>query len=772
MKGVSGSRRLRVFGLLLSGLPLAASLVSFEANQDVSRDWPKTAIPFFEKFCITCHQGESAPGGIDLKKLRDAKAAMANRAAFDFIAERIKSGSMPPPGAPQPTAAQRDAALTSIQRLFAQAPPPPPDPGRVTIRRLNRLEYDNTVRDLLGIETGFSADFPNDDVGYGFDNIGDVLTLSPLLFEKYLNAAEKAAAEAIALPEKRSWAFDGGQMVTDLRNNQIRDGSLGLYSAGFGAVDFDVPRPGPYRLKIVAWAQQAGPEPAKMAVRLDRDQLAVFDVRGTEGRPESFELPLTLGKGTVRLSAHFLNDYYQPQHADPKMRGDRNLYLRAIEVHGPLVPEKPKSASHACLIRHEPDPKDPLPAAKRNLAEYLRRAFRRPVDEDEVGRYAGLVQAALKEGESFEQGMRVAVAAALVSPHFLFRVELDERKAGARTRLLNDHELASRLAYFLWSSMPDAELFALADAGRLRDVTVLKQQALRMLKDPKARALTDGFATQWLTLRKLETASPDPELFPSFDDGLREDMRKETEHFFAEVVRSDRSVVEFLDAPYTFVNERLAKHYGIPGVIGPSLRKVELKGAQRGGLLTMASVLTVTSNPNRTSPVKRGKWVLENILGEPPPPPPPGLDSLEGDEDKVPAKTIKERMAKHRRDPSCAVCHAKMDPLGIAFENYDPVGKWRTMDGRFKVDATGETALGEKFAGAADLKKILLKRKGAFVETLAEKLSVYALGRGLELADRKAVRTIAANASKEGHRFSALVKGIVASDAFRKKRVG
>jgi hypothetical protein len=319
--------------------------------------------------------------------------------------------------------------------------------------------------------------------------------------------------------------------------------------------------------------------------------------------------------------------------------------------------------------------------------------------------------------------------------------------------------------------MPDSELFRLADSGKLKDAATLKSQAMRMLKDPKANALTENFAAQWLTLRKLENSSPDPQMFPTFDEALRKDMAEETKTFFADIARKDGSIVEFLDSPYTFLNERLAKHYGIAGVGGPNFRKVMLKGGQRGGLLTMASVLTVTSNPNRTSPVKRGKWLLENILGAPPPPPPPGLDGLEEGESKSPTKTIKERMERHRRDPSCAVCHAKMDPLGIAFENYDAVGKWRMMDGKFAVDATGATSSGQKLSGAGDIKKMLLSRKGEFVRTLTEKLMTYALGRGLDRGDRRAVEAIAVEAEKDGYRFSSLVKGIVASEAFRKKRI-
>ena len=752
-------------------LPFLLSLAGESQSPTISPDWKKTLVPFMEKYCIGCHQGKTPPGELRLDSFRQAEVALANRAVFDYVAEKIKLEQMPPPGMPLPTSAERNAAITAIQRLFAHAPPAPIDPGRVTMRRLNRAEYDNTIRDLLLIDFKPSADFPTDDVGYGFDNIGDVLSLSPLLFEKYLDAAEKAAAQAIVLPTVRTVHFHAGQMDTD-RGNMARGNSLGLFAPSYGAIEFKATKAGQYRLKLEAWAQNAGPDLAKVSVRLGEKQLAVFDVKAGEAHPEIFELPIDLGQGSNQISAHFINDYYQPQHADPKMRGDRNLYLVSFEVHGPLMAEAAKPPSHRELITVAADPKDPLTAAKANLRPFLRRAFRRPVSEAEVERYAKLVPAALKEGETFEQGMRQAVAAALVSPNFLFRVELDPSGlARGRSRPMTDHELASRLSYFLWSSMPDAELFRLADAGKLKDPVTLKSQALRLLKDPKARALTDNFATQWLTLRKLENASPDPELFPTYDEGLKHDMEGEARAFFANVVKTDGNVIDFLDAPYSFLNEKLAKHYGVPGVGGPNFRKVLLKDSKRGGLLTMAAVLTVTSNPNRTSPVKRGKWLLENILGAPPPPPPPGLDGLEEGESKTPTKTIKERMERHRRDPSCAVCHAKMDPLGIAFENYDAVGRYRTMDGKFKVDAGGVTATGEKFTGASDIKKILLARKEEFVRTLSERLMTYGLGRGLDRNDRKAVEAIALGAEKDGYRFSSLVKGIVASEAFRRRRI-
>jgi hypothetical protein len=560
-----------------------------------------------------------------LDRDHDDASVMKNRTVWERAADNLRSGEMPPSGAKKPTPAELDLLNRWFDAVVLKVDcTGPGDPGRVTIRRLNRAEYNNTIRDLLGVDFKPAKDFPADDVGYGFDNIGDVLSLPPLLMEKYLDAAEQVVEKAFQNPETRR--------------------------------------------------------------RL---------------------LP-------------------------PRQPGER-------------------------------------PAPRKVLETLATRAYRRPAGEDEVKRLFTFVQDAQREGEGLEAGLKRAVTALLVSPHFLFRVELDRGGRGVKDpQPLSEWELASRLSYFLWSSMPDEELFQHARAKTLGNPDVLAAQVRRMLKDPKARALADNFATQWLQIRGLDAFNPDPKSFPAFTPTLRRDMRQETEQFFLHVVREDRSILEFLDSDYTFVNERLAKLYGLKDVKGEQFRKVSLKGTPRGGVLTQASVLAVTSNPTRTSPVKRGKFILESILGTPPPPPPPDVEELkEGPELKG---TLRQRMEQHRSNPSCASCHQRMDALGFGFENFDPIGAWRTRDGGQPIDPSGVLPDGKSFQGPADLRKVLLEKREQFARCLTEKLLTYAIGRGVERADRCFVEKIAANVARKDYRFSALVLEIVTSDPFQKRR--
>jgi hypothetical protein len=420
--------------------------------------------------------------------------------------------------------------------------------------------------------------------------------------------------------------------------------------------------------------------------------------------------------------------------------------------------------------------------AREIMSRLARRAYRRPVTPDEVERLARYIDMAQKDGDSFERGVQIAIQAMLVSPHFLFRIERDavplkvqsNAKARVAARKLNDFELASRLSYFLWSSMPDDSLMWWADKGKLSEPQHLLHQVRRMLKDPKAGALASNFAMQWLELRRLNDFAPDPEQFPSFTPELRAAMQTETVKFCEEIIRQDRSIIDFLDAKFTYVNEPLAKHYGIPNIKGPEFKRVVFTGqqaSQRGGLLTQASVLTVTSNPTRTSPVKRGKWVLEQVLGAAPPPPPPDVPDLSEDKKIISGATMRQRMVQHREDPGCASCHARMDPIGFGLENYDAIGAWRTQEGKFPVDASGELAGGYKFNGAAELKTVLKSRKGEFARCLAEKMLTYSLGRGLERSDKPTVDAITKSVATDGYRFSALVLAVVQSEPFRNKRM-
>jgi hypothetical protein len=610
-------------------------------------------------------------------------------------------------------------------------------------------------------------------VGYGFDNIGDVLSLPPIMLEKYLAAAERIMAATMTSTRERAGLqhFEGKTLDCTLKDTE-RSGVKGLHSNGEVYAVATFPKSGEYILRARAYGQPAGKELPKMALRYDNKEAQVVEVPNIEGKPRTYETRIKAQSGKHKVAAAFINDYYNPDDPDPKQR-DRNLYVLFLEVEGPV--DQPSLAlgesGRKILIAQPGDGLSKREAARKVIAEFAKKAYRRPVTKEEVERLLRLFDMSEKNGESYEKGIQLALTAVLVSPHFLFRIELDRpatRPDGSYQ--INDFELATRLAYYLWSSMPDEELFALAEKGTLRKDGNLEAQIKRMLKDDKAFALVENFAGQWLQLRSVRTIQPDPELFSGFDEALRTAMIKETELFFQEIVKEDRSILEFLDADYTFVNDRLARHYGIPSVRGSQFRKVTLTGEQRGGLLTQASILTVTSNPTRTSPVKRGKWILENILNTPPPPPPPDAGELSEDKEVVLKGSLRQRMEQHRAKPTCASCHQRMDPLGFAFENYDAIGAWRTKDGTFDIDPAGVLPSGEKFKNPKELKKILQGRDDLFRKCLTDRLLTYALGRGLEPYDKCAVDDISTTVAKDGNRFHRLVLEIVKSEPFQWRR--
>jgi mono/diheme cytochrome c family protein len=616
----------------LPSLFLVSAVVGPALAAPMQVDFRKDVVPVLAKYCGSCHGSTKPKGGLNLAQFADEAKALQAVPVWEKVADNLRSGDMPPPGRPRPSAAELDTlnAWLDGSVFKVDCSPGKRDPGRVTVRRLNRAEYNNTIRDLIGVSFRPADDFPADDVGYGFDHIGDVLSISPLLLEKYLAAAEKIVDEAWKKPETR------------------------------------------VRMMV-------GPAP-------------------TEPKP-------------------------------------------------PLWTE----------------------AARRSVLPFAERAFRRPLRDDEAQRLVDLVLSALKFGDSYEVGLKQACQAVLVSPHFLFRIEADpEKPDGVRT--LDEYELATRLSYFLWSTMPDEELFRLARQKELRKPGVLEAQVQRMLRDPKSRALTENFCNQWLTLRNLRTATPDPRRFPSFNEKLRDAMQRETELFFEYIVRENRSILEFLDSDYTFLNEQLAKHYGIPDVKGPEFRLVKLTDPRRGGVLTQASVLTVTSNPTRTSPVKRGKFILENVLGTPPPPPPPGVEELAEEKKGELSGTLRQKMEQHRSNAVCASCHQRMDPLGFGFENFDAIGGWRVLEEKFPIDASGELPGGLRFDGPAELRKILMGKADQFGRCFTEKLLTYALGRGLERPDRCHVEDLARKLQANGYKFTGLVIDIVKSEPFQMRR--
>lgn len=787
-------RRCRDIGVVL-GLAIAMISPKWSAAEEpantVPNDFANIAGAFVKKYCLDCHGGAEPKGEVALDKYADLSAMLANRPTWEKVVENLNQGAMPPEDSPRPEQAEITAVVQWIGEQFAAADrAAPPNPGRVTMRRLNRVEYNNTIRDLLGVDFHPADDFPSDDVGYGFDNIGDVLSLPPLLMEKYLAAAERIVIEAIITDRTIHPAAQRVEVERLRRANRAPDGNSVVFpSNGDIGTKFTISYAGEYAIRVRAFADQAGPDKAQMSVQLDEGEPAQYEVVATVVEPQVIEIRTQLKVGEVSVRAAFLNDYWEPEDPDPNNR-DRNLYVDYLEVEGPFgAGQLPLPASHQQIIVTEPAVKEGAEAgaewdraAREVLSRFASRAFRRPASQDEVERLVALSRLAREGGDSFEVGMQLAIEAVLVSPHFLFRVESDEHaqptgdktaQAATEGRIepLGDYPLASRLSYFLWSSMPDEALFADAAAGKLHDPAVWEAQVRRMLADPKSQALVENFAGQWLQLRNLKTINPDRKRFPDFDESLRQAMQRETELFVDAVLREDRSVLDLLDTDFTFVNERLAKHYGIEGVKGNDFQRVAVDRNRRGGILTQASVLTVTSNPTRTSPVKRDKWVLEQILNSPPPPPPPNVPELADDSDKQLTGTLRERMQQHRENVSCAACHQRMDPIGFGLENFDAIGAYREKDGEAAIDPAGELPDGSKFSGPAELKQVFRAKGPEFRRALAAKMLTYALGRGTEPYDRSTIEQIATELEADGDRFSRLILAVTKSQPFQMRQV-
>ena len=604
--------------------PLAAADAVFKAK----------VAPVLAKYCTTCHSGAKPKGELDLGKYGDTASILGARKTWESVLEVVESGEMPPKGKPRPEAAESatvvgwlQAQLTSVDCATIG------DPGRVTLRRLNRAEYNNTVKDLTDVDLRPADDFPSDDVGYGFDNIGDVLSIPPILFEKYMAAAETVAASAIVLDEPdrgKLTEFKAAELPDTAGSSKHPDGRV-VTSTGEIPVSFEAPADGDYFLVVKGYGDQAGKEPVKMEIRVDGKVVKPFDVTQKEGEPGRFEVRTPLKAGKRTISAAFTNDYYQPDAPNPDGR-DRNLIVERIEVQGPAETEvKNLPKSHRTILGQRKPGQSDDDYARAIFLRFATRAFRRAATPDEVDRLMAIYGLARKEGEKFERGIQLGVQATLTSPYFLFKVEYDRKSKDGKPVPLADFELASRLSYFLWSSMPDDALLEAARAGKLKDDAGIEEQARRMLKSRKSRALVENFAGQWLQLRNLKTVQPDPKLFPEFDESLRAAMLKETEEYFATIMKEDRSILEFLDSDYAVLNSRMARYYKIKGFRSGS-RDVSVKttptDGRRGVPLTQASVLTVTSNATRTSPVKRGKFILEQFLDAPPLPPPPDVPEL------------------------------------------------------------------------------------------------------------------------------------------------
>jgi hypothetical protein len=908
----------RFVTVVVSGLSLGMTMVSpaFAAGELRGQQvYEKSVLPVLQTFCYDCHADGVDKGGFLLDEHKSYAESMGDKQFWEHVREIMSTHVMPPENKDQPTLEERNLVLKWIEDEVFWVDPNKPDPGHVTLRRLNRTEYNNTVRDVLMVNTRPARKFPPDDTGYGYDNIGSVLTLSPMLMEKYLRAARETAAEAVWFrPAKRyEDELSGDEFKVEGKSGSERGGILRLTGNGEAVAVTDIKESGPYRVTLLLSSDKAGDENAKYAVLVDGKEVLTgevekeFDGKNIDGSLQRVAFDVPMEKGKRKVAVRFLNDYYDEKAEDAKRR-DRNLLLSSAHVVGPIkmmaVAQSPflewllqgKKISPAQLVIQgddfdkidgggvilgnqravfasngsvrrefelpadgeyrvmlvasanqagderarisvkvddevrtmeitEPDGKNQtltfttkkFKAGKNSLIvgfvndyyqngkdrnaylesvqivgpmgsetakvfdpEFARqwitrmglKMFRRPVEAGDLEKLMGLVSLARQDGASRQEVITVVLEAMLGSSKFLFNGA--PKPAGNvenGSALVDEFTLASRLSYFIWSSAPDDRLLDLAGKGQLR--ANLQAEVKRMIGDWKGRALTDNFAGQWLRLRDIELMSPHQRLFPEFYEGsLRNDMKRESEMFFDHILRDNRSALEILDSDYTFMNETLAKFYGVEGVKGSKFQKVSLKGTPRGGLLTQAGILALTSHPTRTSPVKRGQFLLENVLGTPPPPAPQNVPAFGEDRGAKVEGTLRQRFEAHRANPSCSSCHAFLDPFGFAFENYDAIGRWRDKDNKEAVDASGKLLTGEVFNGAQELRKLLVDlKRDDYTRNLIENLLIYSLGRGLEFSDKLFIRQLKQQAQEKEYRMQDIIVSVIDSVPFQRMRV-
>ena len=767
--------------------------------------------PVLNRYCVGCHNERLRTAGLALDTM-DAARVGDHPDAWEKVVRKLRTGAMPPVGRRRPDAATYATVASALENALDRAAAATPNPGRTTVHRLNRREYANAVRDLLALEIDASGLLPADNADLGFDNMADILSVSPALLDRYIFAARRISRLAVGDPDieptTETYAVPS-MRFQDLRMSE----DLPFGSRGGIAIRHNFPLDAEYEVRMRLQRQlydyvRGLQNRQQLEVRLDGERLAVFDIGGAPGTPPPRTFAgAVLGDRTweeytlhadedlvVRLSARAGPRVLGVSFVQGRSERDGVLQPRAtgkvlavaerwsspseapeaavdqVSIAGPFdATGSGETPSRERLFVCRPGPgTEEEPCAREILGAVARRAFRRGVTETDLRTLLGFFAAGRRAG-GFEAGIQRALESILVDPEFLFRVERDPVDTRPGTiHPVSDLELAARLSFFLWSSIPDDELLDVAARGDLRDPDVLRRQVQRMLADSRAQALVDGFALQWLALRTLSRVVPTPELFPEWDDNLREAFRRETELFVASQIRENRSVLDLVRADYTFANERLARHYGIPNVYGSRFRRVTFSDGVRGGLLGHGSILTVTSYPTRTSPVLRGHWLLQQMLGSPPPPPPPDVPALPDRGEGGRPASVRERLEQHRANPVCANCHAPMDPLGFALEHFDAIGKWRaTGEGGDPIDASGVFPDGTGFEGLAGLKAMLLGRHEQFVWTVTEKLATYALGRGLEHYDMPAVRAIIRGAAADDYTWSSLVLGIVESTPFQ-----
>jgi mono/diheme cytochrome c family protein len=793
------------------GVPaLAVARLSPPSTTAQSSAVPPIDRRLLDQYCVSCHNERLRTGGLTLDKI-DVDRIGANADVWEKVVRKLRGEQMPPTGRPRPDKPAAAAFVSSLEAALDRAGAAAPNPGRPVTHRLNRTEYTNAIRDLLALEIDARSLLPADDTDeHGFDNNGEVLSISPALLERYLSAARRISRLAVGRPPAAP-SIDTYTIPARLTQDDRIGEKLPFGSRGGAAITHHFPVDGEYAFtiqlqKTLYNAVRGLAEPHQLEVRIDRQRVKVFTIGGAPVVPppasfagtlswnpeweryanhadEGLEVRVPVKAGARLIGISFVKRAWEAEDVlQPPRTGwgfgtdemfDGSPGLESVTVQGPFgAGEAGDTPSRRKLFTCRPKRETEEEACARTILSALaRRAYRRPVADDDVKTLIGFYRSGRREGR-FEAGVEAAVRRILISPDFLFRLELEPERlvAGAQYRVSNI-ALASRLSFFLWSSIPDEELLDLAARGKLQDPAVLERQVRRMLTDPRASSLVVNFAAQWLQLRDLRNVVPDPDLFPEWDESLRDAFRQETELFIQSQLREDRGIVDLLTANHTFANEQLARFYGIAGVYGSRFRRVPLPGDERGGLLGHGSILTLSSYPNRTSPVLRGKWLLENILGSPPPPPPPDVPALKDKGANGERRSVRERLQEHRRNPVCATCHSQMDPLGFALENFNAIGMWRTIDeARTPIDSSGALPSGATFQGLNGLRTLLLARREQFVATVAERLLAYALGRGIEYYDRPTLRQILRDAASSDYRWSSVVLGIVRSAPFQMRR--
>jgi mono/diheme cytochrome c family protein len=791
----------RKLPLFLAGVALSAltfgptSAQQGEAEPGQTTQAAQAAV--LNTYCVTCHSDKARTGGLTLEHA-DLLDIPKGAQTWEKVIRKVRAGMMPPPGMQRPDKATLDAFSVFLENSLDQAAALKPRPGRATIHRLNRTEYANAIRDLLALDVDGASLLPPDDESSGFDNIADVLNVPPSLMERYLSASWNISRAAVGNPGIAP------SMVTyrvrpDLSQDQHIDG-MPLGTRGGILIQHTFPLDGEYTIKVRLWRNtfdlmRGMEDPHDIEIAMDGARLQLVHAGGKEdfasmsANPGTFgadldrrltvRIPVKAGTHTISAATILRSNAQRDDLIKPFLRttvdglditGDPSI--DRVTIDGPYgqVGSGDTASRHKIFICTPHASSEETACAKRILSALGRIAYRKPLNDASLATLMDFYRHGRANNASFESGIESALQFILASPEFLFRFEPDPSNIAANTVYrIDDLALASRLSFFLWSSIPDDQLLTVASQGKLKDPVVLQQQVKRMLADRRSNALIANFAEQWLFLRNLKAAAPDLEAFPDFDDNLRRAMKEETTLFFDSIMREDRSVVDLLNADYTFVNERLARHYGMPNIYGSQFRRVKVPSEARRGLLGQASILTVTSYPNRTSPVERGKWILTNLLGVPPSPPPPNVPPLQENSENGKPRSLRERMEQHRKDPVCAGCHKSMDPIGFALENFDAVGHWRNNDEGGKIDPSGTMFNGAPLDGIVGLRKALVDQHEIFVGVMTEKMLTYALGRGLEYYDMPTVRKIVQEARNNDFRFSSVVMGIVKSTPFQMK---